>query len=118
LVGVGSFVTGAGTGSKVEAQAEAPVQAPDSEISQTELGRQLFVAKGCITCHANRKISNSSAFWTIDMGATDLSNFSANPEVLFLRLKDPAAVKSDTQMPNLELREGEIEALVAFINSK
>jgi hypothetical protein len=52
------------------------------------------------------------------MGATNLSNFSANPEVLFMRLKDPASVKSDTQMPNLELRQEEIEALVAFINSK
>jgi hypothetical protein len=118
LVGVGSFVTGAGSGSKVEAQAESPAQAPEDEISQVESGRQLFVAKGCITCHVNRKIPNSTAFWTIDMGATDLSNFSANPEVLFLRLKDPASVKSDTQMPNLELRKEEIEALVAFINSK
>jgi mono/diheme cytochrome c family protein len=120
LVGVGSFATGMGTGSRVEAQAESPseVVADSSSISPVELGRQLFIAKGCITCHANRKISNSSAFWTIDMGATDLSNFSANAEVLFLRLKDPASVKSDTQMPNLELRKEEIEALVAFINSK
>jgi len=27
-------------------------------------------------------------------------------------------VKSDTKMPNLELRKEEIEALVAFINSQ
>jgi cytochrome c1 len=33
-------------------------------------------------------------------------------------LKDPALVKSDTQMPNLNLAEDEIEALIAFINSK
>ena len=119
FVGLGSFVTGPGTGSKVEAQAEAPSELlTDTSISQVELGRQLFVAKGCITCHVNRKISNSSEYWTIDIGATDLSKFSANPEVLFMRLKDPISVKSDTKMPNLELREEEIEALVAFINSK
>ncbi len=55
---------------------------------------------------------------TIDMGAPDLSKFSASPEALHLRLKDPASVKSDTMMPNLELKETEIEALIAFINSK
>ena len=119
FVGLGSFVTGAGAGSEVETQAESSSQASsDESISQVELGRQLFVAKGCITCHVNSKIPNSSEYWTIDMGATNLSNFSANPEVLFMRLKDPTSVKSDTKMPNLELREEEIEALVAFINSK
>ena len=119
LVGLGSFVMGAGPGSKVEAQAEPPSKMlSEGSISQVEIGRQLFVAKGCITCHANRKISNSSEYWTIDMGATDLSSFSASPEALFLRLKDPASVKSDTKMPNLELRKEEIEALIAFINSK
>jgi hypothetical protein len=119
LVGLGSFVTGAGPGSKVEAQAEpASKMLSEGSVSQVEVGQQLFIAKGCITCHVNRKISNSSEYWTIDMGATDLSNFSASPEVLFLRLKDPASVKSDTKMPNLELSQEEIEALVAFINSK
>jgi len=103
----------------VEAQAQLSSQALSNEsISQVELGRQLFVAKGCITCHVNNKISNSSEYWTIDMGATNLSTFSANPEVLFMRLKDPTSVKSDTKMPNLELRKEEIEALVAFINSQ
>jgi cytochrome c1 len=47
-----------------------------------------------------------------------LSNFSASPEALRLRLKDPASVKSDTWMPNLNLSDAEIEALIAFINSK
>jgi hypothetical protein len=119
FVGLGSFVTGAGAGSEVEAQTGLSSQASlDQSVPQVELGRQLFVAKGCITCHVNRKILNSSEYWTIDMGATDLSNFSANEDVLFMRLKDPTSVKSDTKMPNLELPEEEIEALVAFINSK
>jgi len=37
--------------------------------------------------------------------------------VLHLRFKDPTLVKSNTQMPNLNLSETEIEALIAFINS-
>jgi len=37
--------------------------------------------------------------------------------LLRIHLKNPADAKSDTQMPNLNLSEEEIEALIAFINS-
>ena len=118
LAGVTLFIAGTGQASAVEAQADFVSNAvEDSSISQVEYGRQLFIAKGCITCHYNSKAGNSSEYWTIEMGAPDLSSFSANPEVIFMRLKDPASVKSDTQMPQLNLEEWEIEALVAFINS-
>ena len=118
VVGVGSFMMGSSV-PEVEAQSEtAPKAVADTSISQVELGAQLFVAKGCITCHVNTKVPNSSAYWTINPeGATNLSNFSASPEILRIRLKDPTAAKSDTQMPNLGLSEIEIEALIAFINS-
>lgn len=115
VVGVGSFVMRSAVPA-VEAGGPA-VQVPAS-LSQVEWGQRLFVAKGCITCHINMKVPNSYDYWTIDMGATNLSNFSASPEILRIRLKDPAAAKSDTQMPNLGLSEVEIEALIAFINSK
>lgn len=115
LAGVTLFIVGAGRASAVEAQADA---VPASSLSQVEYGRQLFIAKGCITCHQNSRAGSPSEYWTIDFGAPNLSNFSANPEVIFMRLKDPSSVKSDTQMPNLNLKEFEIEALVAFINSK
>jgi hypothetical protein len=36
---------------------------------------------------------------------------------LEMRLKDPTSVKSDTKMPELELSESEIAALIEFINS-
>ena len=83
-----------------------------------EFGRQLFIAKGCITCHVNRKAADPSDYLTVEIGATNLTNFSASPEVLFIRLKDPSAAKSDTKMPNLDLTKEEIEALIVFINSK
>jgi cytochrome c2 len=118
LVGAGTFMTGMTT-PKVEVQSkESSEISIESSASQVELGRQLFIAKGCITCHNNDRAADRSEYWTIEMGATDLSNFSASPEVLFVRLKDPAAAKSDTKMPNLGLKKTEIEALVAFINSK
>ncbi len=119
LVGVGSFMVGTAIPA-VEAGNESPTKdASSKSISQVELGQQLFVAKGCITCHVNAKVPNSYDYWTINPeGATNLTNFSASPELLRIRLKDPSAAKSDTQMPNLGLTEAEIEALIAFINSK
>lgn len=114
LVGIGTFITGA-TALGAEAQSESISK---SSVSQVELGRQLFVAKGCITCHYNDKAADRSEYWTVEMGAPNLTNFNASPEALRLRLKDPSSVKSDTKMPNLGLKETEIEALIAFINSK
>lgn len=117
LIGITSFILESAV-PQVEAQGKSASEAMvDSSIPQVELGRQLFIAKGCITCHVNNKATRDAEYWTIDMGATNLSNFSASPEILFLRLKDPAAAKSDTQMPNLGLKKTEIEALIAFINS-
>ena len=118
LIGVASLVTAAASPAKVEAQSSLETF-NGSSLSQAELGEQLFVAKGCITCHVNTKVTNSYDYLTVQFeNATNLSNFSAHPDVLRLRLKDPTSVKSDTQMPNLDLTEVEIEALVAFINSK
>lgn len=116
-VALASFIPGS-TVPKVEAQ-DVPTAQPavESSITQVELGRRLFIAKGCITCHVNQKVVSSS-YWTVEIGAPNLTKFSASPEALFLRLKDPSSVKSDTQMPNLGLSEVEIEALIAFINSK
>ena len=107
-----------GTGVISGAGVKAKSESSNSTLSQVGLGRQLFLAKGCITCHSNSKASGSSKYMTIGMGAPDLSKFSASPEALRLRLKDPTQVKSDTMMPNLDLSESEIEALIAFINSK
>jgi hypothetical protein len=120
LAGLALMIVETGSASAVEAQTQskAEVVQSDSSLSQVEYGRQLFIAKGCITCHYNSKAASRSEHWTIETGAPDLSSFSASPEVLFIRLKDPSAAKSDTQMPDLGLREAEIEALVAFINSK
>lgn len=118
LVGVGSFATVPAV-PEVEAQSQSSPKelVKTKSISQVELGEQLFIAKGCITCHSNSKVANSFGYMTIDAGP-NLTKFSASPDALRLRLKDPASVNSETQMPNLNLSEAEIEALIAFINSK
>jgi cytochrome c2 len=117
MVGIALLAVGTGQVPGAKARAKSALSNNPS-LSQVELGRQLFLAKGCITCHRNTKASGSTEYMTIEMGAPDLSRFSASPEALHLRLKDPASVKSDTMMPNLELKKTEIEALIAFINSK
>jgi cytochrome c2 len=120
VIGIATFVMG-NAAPIVEAQAQSEIASkPSTENSpeQAELGRQLFLAKGCITCHYNNRAASRSEYWTIEMGAPDLSNYSSAPEILSIRLKDPAAARSDTKMPNLGLKETEIEALIAFINSK
>ena len=117
VVGFATFIPGAAV-PKVEAQKDVPEKAvSEVSITQVELGRRLFIAKGCITCHVNRKAISSNQ-WTVTTDAPNLSEFSASPEALRLRLKDPASVKSDTWMPDLNLSDPEIEALIAFINSK
>lgn len=84
-------------------------------MTADERGRRLFVAKGCVTCHTH---SDSKA----DLGEfapeltgkkfapTYLAEFLANPSI------KPPTVK-DLRMPNLHLKQQEISALVAFINS-
>ena len=118
VVGIGTFMMGSAT-PQVEAQSKSGSEVSvESSPAQAELGRQLFIAKGCITCHYNNRAASRNEYWTIEMGAPDLSNYSSAPEILFIRLKDPASAKSDTKMPDLGLKETEIEALIAFINSK
>ena len=115
VVGLGSFVTGSAV---PEAKAQINPSAKAAPLSQVEMGQQLFIAKGCVTCHVNHKVSNDSAYWTIDMGAPDLSKFSADPGYLDKWLFNPSALKPATQMPNLHLSDDERTALIAFINSK
>lgn len=102
----------------VEAQSESSSsEVIEPSVSQVEYGRDLFIAKGCITCHYNSKAASHSEYWTIEMGAPNLSDYSGDPVILESRLKDPTSVLSTSQMPQLDLTKEEIDALIAFINS-
>ena len=98
--------TGSGTGS---GQGAGPADAA--------YGQALFMAKGCATCHHHTAVAQSGDFGGM-WNAPDLSTFRWTEEYLHTWLKDPSAVKPGTQMPNLELKQDEIEALIAFLKEK
>jgi len=96
-----------------------PGAAPSRALSDADRGMRLFVAKGCVTCHT---LEETNAWSSISVGPTltgrryvadVLATFLADPE------RSPLArnTQSDVRMPNLGLKEREIAALVAFINS-
>ncbi|HSG44421.1 MAG TPA: cytochrome c [Anaerolineales bacterium] len=116
VVGINSFVAVPNVPG-VEAQSKSSSDvAVESTLSQAEMGRQLFIAKGCIACHANAKATKDSSMTLIN-DAPNLSSFSASPETLRMRLENPRSLKYDTWMPDLDLSDAEIETLIVFINS-
>ena len=101
---------------EVEAQGKSSLEAiREPSISQVELGRRLFIAKGCMVCHSHSD-TNSIREFGVDIGP-NLTNLTASPDYLRLWLKDPKSAKSSAQMPTLGLSDAEIEALIAFINA-
>ncbi len=105
----------------------APTLAPPTPTSDpADVGRALFTFKGCATCHrhdglgterltgdgqtvaASRSLAGAS-------GAPDLTDYDPDPDFVRVWLRDPAAVRPGTLMPNLGLSEDEITALLAFL---
>ncbi len=76
-----------------------------------ELGRVLFTAKGCATCHIHDDVE---ATFSVGIGP-NLTNYKGNPEFLQQWLQDPKAFRPETEMPDLGLSEAEIEALIRFL---
>jgi mono/diheme cytochrome c family protein len=93
----------------------ALASAETARSAQPELGRSLFLAKGCIVCHQNDRISiGDKGFHQVSVGP-NLTNLSIDAEFLRRWLKDPSAVKPGTEMPTLGLSDEEIDALVGFL---
>jgi len=82
-------------------------------------GRQLFVAKGCVTCHAKHD-APEFADWQLVAVGPDLTGRSFPADWLAQKLADPAQFRgartSGPVMPALTLDEREIAALVHFVN--
>ena len=94
---------------------DAGTRAPP--LAEAERGRRLFVAKGCVTCHVHSGVQGRSLSIGPELTgrrypAAFLGQFLANPAMI-------SAPRGGTwDMPNLNLKQGEIAALVAFINGE
>lgn len=91
---------------------------PAAPIADEERGRQLFAAKGCVTCHVHDSVTVGGERASMELDLTDrrfpaqyLASFLANPAI-----KKPT--NQYATMPDLDLSTGEIGALVAFINAE
>ena len=93
----------------------APNTAAPRAIGDTERGRQLFVAKGCVTCHVHDQVPGSGR---VAVGP-ELSKLRFPAEYLAQFLADPSIKPSaNGRMPKLDLGQRDIASLSAFINSE
>lgn len=85
-------------------------------LSESERGRQLYVAKGCDACHAHGAVVGRST-----AAGANLTTKRYAPEFLKQFLAHPPRrepfVPGEWQMPDLALQDKEIAALTAFLNA-
>jgi hypothetical protein len=115
IILVGMLAIGYGFASAASLRPDPEAVSQPTSASQAAVGRDLFLAKGCVTCHAHAAIDRDSPGAIFVDSGPDLTEFTASADYLRLWLSDPASVKPNTEMPNLHLEAGEIENLIAFI---
>lgn len=103
------------SGKAASTRADVRLDDTAAEEALIERGSALFVGKGCAVCHQHNGV-DFDAWATINAGPV-LTTFSADEDYLSAWLANPSAVKSSAVMPDLDLDEEEIEALVAFLNA-
>jgi cytochrome c oxidase subunit 2 len=110
---------------RVIAQPQAEFDAWEQEQFQTPtipatgdaaLGKQYFTKLACVACHVDQPIGpDLTHFGSREtLGAGVLENTPAN---LARWLHDPQAVKPGVHMPNLNLTDAEVNALVAYLEA-
>ncbi len=115
----------AAAGGMVEPMAQ-PTAAPTQTAA--DLGRTLFGIKGCAACHRHDGLPAPRLTQDGDVvpvsqrmmgagGAPDLTHYQPDADFIRTWLKDPQALRPGTMMPNLRLKEVEIEALLAFLQT-
>jgi mono/diheme cytochrome c family protein len=101
---------------KMVALRAVPAGTQPPTFTPAERGLRLFVAKGCVTCHTHGDSKSE-----IGNGAPDLTDKTFAPTYLAEYLTNPKikppVAPNGWQMPNMQLKQQEIAALVAFINS-
>lgn len=84
-----------------------------TSADKVRYGQELFLVKGCARCHIH---ADAKLDWSSQVGP-ELTAYQPDKTWVRRWLTDPAAVRPNTQMPNLELAPHEIEALIAFLDA-
>ncbi len=95
--------------------------APTPALAAYERGRDLYVAKGCVTCHVKADDAEMTERRSVRVGP-DLGGRSFDPQWLALKISDPAVNRvrfnEYTVMPKLELSAADVGALVSYLNQR
>jgi mono/diheme cytochrome c family protein len=105
------------SGTSFTVEARSATAAATAPMRPFERGKQLFVAKGCATCHSHQLTKD---FLAANLGP-DLSEPKFADAYLARFLANPGIKtdwKSEWRMPNLGLDRAEISAIVAFLNQE
>lgn len=92
--------------------AHGDMETQSGEGSAAQMGRDLFLAKGCVACHRHDDVPGAEG----GIGP-NLTHYVPDPDFVRDWLRDPRAIRPYTMMPDLELGEEEIEALIAFLGN-
>jgi mono/diheme cytochrome c family protein len=88
-------------------------------LADADLGRALFVAEGCVTCHVKNDDQRLAERKSLNVGP-ELTGRQFPLEWITQKLTDPASLRVGTgqtaQMPNLSLSPRQIAALASYVN--
>jgi len=119
LTGGGLIVVCAGLMFAFFSSANAQARQIPPAPADSEIGRQLFLAKGCVVCHTNTRVLEDPEEVVVEVGP-NLTVYRNDPEYLRAFLADPAKMRPAAEnvlpMPDLGLKPDEIDALVSFLN--
>src|SRR5262245_19785236 len=101
----------------VAAQKQPPVDNP-----QLHAGRDIFFSTSCVNCHAIKEAKANGQFGPDlthlmsreTLGAGVIAN---NQENLRAWVRDPQRIKPGALMPNMQLTDGELDQMVAYLSS-
>ncbi len=124
IFGMSCQASPATTPTPLPAPAPSPTPSPPSAPAPeaAEEGRALFISKACTSCHTVQGMPEAQG-----KVGPELTHQASNSLIagvlpntddnLKKWLKDPAAVKPETIMPNQNLTDREIDALIAFLQT-
>lgn len=95
---------------------------PISNRGNTDRGRALFVAKGCIGCHTKSDDAALDDYMEMRVGP-DLTGRSYPTAWLVQKITDPASVpegrrQTGTVMPQLEITAAEAQEIARYLNAR